>query len=453
MNLFPLPLTPYEEYQVLDDYPAYPNTIAARFRFSGRIDLDRFHEATRLTLLRHPLACCGIERLANRWGRKHWHWVPRTFDQFPIQILSKNQISGIPHLSPIDLHQGVAGRAIVVQDEESSDLIIQGHHAFVDGVGGLQILIDWMKLYDRLESPSSKSADLPAYDDQELIHRGDFGFRSWSYWKKAHRYALGLYGVHEFLMHRAASLSPRPLSPLDSVPPDPYPRSMTFESAELDLEKHLRRASQRPATANEMLLAALFGAIADWRQERGIGREEDWLRLMVPMNLRELRHRRLSAANRVSFISLDRRLAQCHDYKSLLRSIHGQMKVIHDHDLRLTFHSMLHVSRFFPGGLKSLAKPQRCGSTAILTNLGEPFRRLPLRQDQQKWCTGSLRLEGIDLLAPLRPHTNVAFAAFRYAGRQCLTLNYDPRTLDETSAQDLLARFVTRAFPEPATEK
>lgn len=447
MTVFPLPLTPYEEYQFLDDYPAYPNTIAARFRFSGRIDLERFHEAVRQTLARHPLACCGIERLRSGIHRHHWHWVPRPIESFPIEIHARHQTNGMPHLGPIDLHHGVAGKAILVIDDESTDLIIQGHHAFVDGVGGLQILIDWMLLYDRLANTNSKTKDLPACDLQDLRRRGDFGFRTWNYWKKAHRYALGLYGVHEFFMHEAASLLSQPRYPLDTVPEPPYPRSITFESDETDLEKHLQQAAKRPATANEMLLSALFQAIAAFRRERQIGSENDWLRLMVPMNLRELKHRKLPAANRVSFISLDRRANQCFDPKALLRSIHGQMKIIHDHDLRLTFHSMLNVGKWLPRGLKTLAKPDRCGATAILTNLGEPFRRLPLRQDQGKWLTGELRLEGQDLLPPLRPNTQVAFAAFRYAGRQCLTLNFDPRSLDAASAQALLDDFTTRAFP------
>lgn len=448
MTVFPLLLTPYEEYQFLDDYPAYPNTIAARLRFSGSIDQDRFQAATRQTIARHPMSCCGVElRRTNSLGRR-WHWVPRPFSEFPIHVLSRHQTDSLPHLSPIDLRQGVAGKVILVTDDSSTDIIFQGHHAFIDGVGGLQLLTDWLRLYDSLGGAHAKSRGLMPYDDSELRRRGDFGFRSWSYWKKAHRYALGLYGVHEFFMHAAAPLLPSERSPLETQPQEPYPRIITFESSESELRQHLDKASKRPATANEMLISALFQAIADFRSERAVGTERDWLRVMVPMNLRELRHRRLSAANRVSFVSLDRRVSDCRDSKALLRSIHGQMRVIHDHDLRLTFQSMLNVGHWIPRGLRMLAQPKRCGSTAILTNLGEPFRRLPLAQDELRWRTGDLRLEGIDLLPPLRPNTQAAIAAFRYAGRQCLTLTYDPRTLDGPAAQSLMNSFTAKAFPK-----
>ena len=53
--IFPLPLTPFEEYMLTDDRPGCPMTFLFRLRFSGRFRREAFASALRTAVSRHPL--------------------------------------------------------------------------------------------------------------------------------------------------------------------------------------------------------------------------------------------------------------------------------------------------------------------------------------------------------------------------------------------------------------
>ena len=61
-----LPLTAFEEFLIWEDRPAYPWSIFARLRFSGRIDRRAFESAVEAIMPCHPLL---ISRLQMR-GRR-----------------------------------------------------------------------------------------------------------------------------------------------------------------------------------------------------------------------------------------------------------------------------------------------------------------------------------------------------------------------------------------------
>lgn len=448
MSLFPLPLTACEEYLARDDYAAYPNTIAERFRFEGRMDWRAAERAEACLLRRHPLIGCRV-RWRKRLGRSPVpEWLPAESPEHHLGRFARSEVGDWPVLSGIDLDSGPAGRIAYVFDEDSTDILLQGHHAFCDGVAGLQIMIDFMQAYAQAVEAPDREPQLLALDSSLLRVRGDFGFGSWAYLRRLHRQALGLYGVHEFLNHTAQPLVPAPLSELDQSSTETSPSSLTFRTESESLPGLKLRAKRSGVTVNEWLLAALFQAMLQWRQTRELAAPGDWMRVMVPMNLRDLRHRRMPAANRVSFVSLDRQPGQCRDFTALANSIHQQMSVIHDNDLGLTFLTMLGLARLTPGGMKRLAKPDRCGATAILTNLGDPLRKVRLPRRNGELQVGNLTLKEMDLLPPLRPNTNIALAAFRYAGRQCLTLHHDSRVIQSEDAADLLQRLCGIAFSD-----
>ena len=161
----------------------------------------------------------------------------------------------------------------------------------------------------------------------------------------------------------------------------------------------------------------------------------------------------MSAANRASFISLDRRQGKCDADDHLLHSIRNQMSVIVGNELHLTFLLMLRMTKRLPGGLKRVTRPDRNAATCLFTNLHQFFAGSSLpreRLDQPavkkrnttaKILCGNLRLEEFDLLPPLRPFTQAAIAVSRYAGRTQLTLTYDPRVVDAAAANELMDRW------------
>ncbi len=54
-RVFPLHLTPFENYMVADDRPEYPMTFIVEFEFDGQLDPPAFEAAIDDALQRHPL--------------------------------------------------------------------------------------------------------------------------------------------------------------------------------------------------------------------------------------------------------------------------------------------------------------------------------------------------------------------------------------------------------------
>ena len=431
MTLLSLPLTNFEEYMLADDFPGHPLTIAARLRFCGQVSEAAATQAFQRVIERHPLLHCTVE---SRGRRKMWRSSSDPIQ--PPRFLAQEPSSSLPALRRFDLFQEVGGECTFYQGEEKCEMILQGHHACLDGVGALQVIDDLLKSYHEAFETGGNVTPLSQLNADLLKGRGDFGFRRWSYLKKLPKQALGIYGIHEFLNHQAVPLASSDLGDVDLTTGIHDVETLTWEPETLN--SHLALAKQLSIRANELLLAALFKSLSQWRRERSLGDSEDWLRVMVPFNMREFKHRKMSAANRVSFVSVDRKARPFHRFAEFAKGIHGQMDVIHSHDLGLTFQAFLKLRSMLPGGVARLANEDDCGATAILTNLGKPLRRTGLPQREGKLCPGNLVLESLELLPPLRPHTHISFAACRFAGRQQITACFDRRKLTRDDARELL---------------
>jgi hypothetical protein len=118
------------------------------------------------------------------------------------------------------------------------------------------------------------------------------------------------------------------------------------------------------------------------------------------------------------------------------------MQLIKSHQLGFTFVFSLHVNRWTPGGLRRAARSSRCHASAVFTNLGRTLSRSPLPREDGDLICGDVRLENVEILAPLTPFTCAAFAAGWYGERLSITLHYDPRPLTADDARELLGLFV-----------
>jgi hypothetical protein len=201
-------------------------------------------------------------------------------------------------------------------------------------------------------------------------------------------------------------------------------------------------AKQLGVTTNDLLARDLFLALHQFRTSRALGKPDEWLRMMVPMNLRNASDRQISAANIVSSVFLDRRGGDIADAESLLASIKEQMDLIKRLQLGFTFMFSLYASRLLPGGLRRVAAGTSCNTSVVFTNLGKILARTPLPADQGRLVAANVRLDQIEIAAPLAPFLCASFAAGWYAGRLSLTLHHDPRVLDTPSAEQLLQGFV-----------
>jgi hypothetical protein len=91
-----------------------------------------------------------------------------------------------------------------------------------------------------------------------------------------------------------------------------------------------------------------------------------------------------------------------------------------------------------------MSQKRICHGTAVLSNLVKPLLLAPLSRREGKIVAGSLTLERIELLPPVRPYTAVAIGVLTYAEKLNVALHYDSRAITEEDAQSLLAGYVRR---------
>ena len=431
-----LPMTAVEELMFHQDCPAYPYACFIRLRFSGCLKREEFEQAAAQAAARHPILLASLQPNSRRPS-----WRLDSSSGLSIDWRAEPPTEAFPTANHLELStRGL--QLIVAEGGGASDLVIQFHHACCDGMGIFQFIHDLLLLYAQSHTGDSPRP-LPTYEPEMLKRRGRFGLT----WRKslamARKQSVGLQGVRQFLDRRPAPLLPHERVLSDSPTPDVYPAACAEHFAP-ELSIGLRqKAASLGATTNDLLARDLFVAISEFRRRRDLA-EDDWLRLMVPMNLRKTADRHLPAANVVSSVFLDRRGVDANNPDELLASIHDEMQLIKDNELGFTFIISLCLNRLVPGGLRRAANSRRCNASAIFTNLGRLLSRTGLPREGDSLVCGDVQLNAIEVLAPLTPYTSAAFAAGWLGNQLSLTLHYDPRVLSGKDAGELLSLYVGR---------
>ncbi len=433
------PLTAIEEFLFWEDRPAYPWSCFLRLRFSGQLDRDAFESAVTMALDRHPLLRSKIKK--RRFGRLWWEVVdhPQPFIQWRNGPLE----DGFPTATHLSLFDEIGIRFDVARDDSQSDLMIQWHHACCDGAGIFQFVNDLLIAYALVQGKASDWLELPVLDPNRLPERGKYGLTVSRFLRMLPKQMTGLAGVRQFLTRSPMPIVPHEIRPDDEPPPEGYPAVLSWT---FDAEKtaQLRKVARgQKVMMNDLMTRDLFLALATWRSQQNLT-DDRWLRMSVPVSLRLADNRRLSAANVVSLVFLDRRDGDCVDEERLLQSIHEEMGLIKRLHLGLTFIFWLHVRRHLPGGLKRQARRGKCDISCVFTNLGRVLARSPLPKRSGRIVSGNVTLERVEGAAPIRPHLCASFAVVLYARELTVNLHYDPRVILQDQATSLLDTFVQR---------
>jgi len=342
----------------------------------------------------------------------------------------------------IDLRRERGLRLWVGEGDGQTELVFQFHHACCDGAGALQLIGDVLLSYANAIAPDANLL-LPPLNAQLLQGRGRFGLTPWKLLRIAPQQMVGLLGARQFLQRKpiplAAGLQPLGNCRQAAVYPTAISRSLTPDET-VALKAAARRLK---CTVNDLMIRDLFLALEAFRALHGTSRANDWLRLSIPMNLRREADNQLPAANVVSMVFLDRQPPQLQNPQQLLTTVVEEMGLIKRLRLGLTFVFSLQLLQWLPGGLRRATGKDDCRATCVLSNLMEPLRELPLPRDSGRLVVGDLILEGLDVVPPLRPQTNVSIVAFQYAGQSHFTMAYDPRVLCRDNATEILDRYIS----------
>ena len=436
-----LPLTPFEELMFWEDRPAYPFSVYLRLRFTGQLNRGAFEAAMGRAISRHPLLRSRIEIHGRRC-----HWV--TADEQPVlewMETTDGLCDEFPPCKHLNLQTEIGLRVYVTVGLQKTDVVLQFHHACCDGAGFLSFLSDFFIAYALERGESPRLIQLPEVDDARLGERGRYGLTWWRFLKLLPRQMIGLQGVAQFLGRRPTPLTPHAVRQDDDSLPTHYPATVQHLFSE-DETIRLRQAAQRlKVSANDLMARDVFLAVMRWRRELSYGDDREWIRMMVPMNMRSAEDRKLPAANVVSSVFLDRRCADTADSAKLLASIHDEMELIKRNQLGLTFLFSLQIAQWLPGGIRRSTRDDKCQVSCVFTNLGKVFSRTKLPKLAGRLVVGDTSVETFRVLAPIRRYNSTSFCAHQYAGEMGIDLHYDSGLLNAEQARRLIDLFVEQS--------
>jgi hypothetical protein len=435
-TVLPMPLTTMEELMLLNDRPSYPNLMFFRTVFSGQLERRAFDIALKTAMDRHPFFRAIVKQ--NTAGRWEWVGVP----QVQPLVVWAAATEMLPPLTWLNLRGEVGFRVHVVIDAAGnrSSILFQIHHSVCDGVGAYTFIGDFLVAYALEMGAAADVAKFSELDAGTLSDRDRFEPTFAEFLKK--RLMMVVRRVCSFLMRQPSPLIPHVARANYSTVPIGLPGLLAHHFRREETMRLSEAAKASGVTLNDLLISKLFLALQSWRGERGLNNGSEWLRIMIPMNLRQHKHRFLPACNVVSWVFIDRRGNPGDQPDRLLRSVHDEMQMIKDNELGLTLILGLQMRRYLPGGLVAAARGEKCHASAILSNVGRAFPGISLPRQDDHLVAGNLVLEQFEAYAPIRPHTSASFDVGIYAGQLYVTMHFDPAVIDAMAAKKLLYAFV-----------
>jgi NRPS condensation-like uncharacterized protein len=432
-----LPLSAFEYLMVAQDSPAYPCVVYCKMHFDGKLDREAFLCSLREMFDRHPLL---RSRVQESW--RGLHWVHEDSERIPIQWLTDTPGEDWVSDSRLDLFTEVGTKVFVYDLPDACTILFQCHHACVDGLGMQSALDDLWLLYDSRTAGDPRT--LPPYEPALLPDRNRFGMNIFRSIAAIPKQMVGLLGVRQYVMRQPVPIVPHAV--ISNTSPTPLPASCHIARFDKTFSKKLRQsASERNATLNDLIACAVFEAIAGFRRQRGHQDSQEWIRMMVPVNMRSTPQDHLqTACNIVSSVFLDRTPSQIEDRQRLLGGIHDEMELIKRNRLGLIFIASLWLKKQWPRRRSSMPPPERCQTTVVVTNVGRSFASSRLRGSDGYFRAGELKLESITMLAPMTPFLSAAITINEYAGELRLAMRYDVRILSRDAAGELLELVVSK---------
>ncbi|MGQ0636706.1 MAG: hypothetical protein ACT4QC_19010 [Planctomycetaceae bacterium] len=438
--IFPLALTPFEQYMLADDRRDYPMTFFIELVLSGALDRKAFENSLAGALSRHPLLRAVAQRRATSW-----HWVAAR--QGPALVWSDGPPE-LPRLCDrrLDVRRAPGVRIWVGRTNDRSRVVFQFHHAATDGIGAVRFLGDLLALYGR--ATAEFEAEGPTLDDLQpaaLRERGQLwpdGRPPAGFWKRV------VPRLSEFVGRRPCGLARRPagLESAACAPDKPFDPFVTRILSRQALAGLKAVATRRGVTPNELYLLAMFRTLKLWNVDHG---REPWLkpyRIGVPTSLRSPLHDGSPAANVLSYVFLTRHVQSLADEDALLRYIHRESEILlSSGDSRLLPMSLAWLRRV-PGAMALTTRIPFRFVTAMLANVGEVRRQLgnrfPLKRG--RCVAGNVTLEALLGAAPVRPGSSVGTSVGTYAGRLFINFNCDPLRFSTAAAGQFADLFVAQ---------
>jgi hypothetical protein len=426
-RILPLHLNPADLLWLAQDLPGYPSTFVIQLELSGRFDRPSWESAIDEALGRHPLLRAFV-RPAKR-GLPCWVAAPTGLP--PIEWSVEGAPITCPSGEAIDLAHETGLRIWIRLNVDRARVLFQFHHACCDGTGAYRFIGDVLACYGARTAGIDRSPVLSPVQLHMLRSRSErildpvpIGLRA------------GFALAWKILLRRPAPLAaPRATKPKRTTGEFPG-----FLSRSLDREttESLRAAAiERGATLNDLLLRDMFLAMHTWNRRQG-STSRNRLRIMMPTDMRTADDCEMPATNLTSYTFLSRDVRSWGSPAELLSGIQAETALIKRCRLGTKFMSSVSWAARRAKLLPFLAARNICLASVVLSNAGDPSRRFTAKFSRQsgRIVAGSLVLETIAGVPPLRAKTRATFSISQYNRRLTVSLRCDPGcfTMADTDA-------------------
>lgn len=262
---------------------AEPNTVHFEAQVPGAIDADRLRRAVQEVLAAHPLL--RARRRPRGPSRRSWWEIGENADLDPLEVRSGTTEAGTIaaererlFAEPIVLERSPLIRVRLVQTPERDAVILGAHHALFDGVSCLRLMRSIAAAYSGEADPVPPVDPLTVRAATPPVSQGSNQ------------------DPHTTVPTRRSVRIAR-----DShLPGAGY--GFAVRVLEADETAALNAARQLGASVNDLLLAALFQAVATWNRRHcaAVGR----VTITMPLNARPAQYRHEFLGNLSRIVSI-----------------------------------------------------------------------------------------------------------------------------------------------------
>ena len=448
-SLFPLPLTAFEQFMLVDDSTEFPMLFYVQVRLRGVVDRAIMNLAVETALGRHPLLCSRIE---THCGTDCWVWAG---EEIPNTDWNHAKWSAEePWRKPIDLRKTIGLRAWGEQTEELATLTLQFHHACCDGIGAAGFLEDIAVAYAHhfaIQNGHHESPPKFRPVDLELLkHRNSREGRRIANVRGSiiRRTRILLKYTIRYLQQEKVPLLTRPLNSND------HQQGLGLMTMLLNRRetRGLRDAAKRYcASLNDLLVSELMVTSQAWNTQHGQRKRKlfSWKQpticVLVPTSLRGPSDSELPACNVVGYGFMARPMSLVLKRNELLCSIRDEMQLIHKHQAGWLFVQAIEAMKKIPGMLRFIMwrTQGRCMSTTVLSHMGNLLNaigsRLPRHGSHIQM--GNLSVEHICGIPPIRQGTAAAVSTMMLNGCLSISMRCCPKRFSQREATELLNAF------------
>ena len=429
-----IPLTPFELFIVEGDRnPDYPMTLYVEMEFEGIIDERVLRKAVNISARRNPLL---VSRLAIEDGVRVWK--PGEFKDISVRRITAEE-PDFP--SGIDLTCEPGLRIMFSTSHDGgrgkSFFRMQYHHACCDGQGARRFALDAFSVY--INEFPGEPMKLDRLDYDRLLSRGTFPERKEvrrTTAREKFRYAWGFHCQPPNAL--AVPKSSRPHDGKSSPRPSVIVRRRLSQH---DAQCVLAKAAECEESLNDVTAALLFRTLTRWNEQHGRPKDCRRLRVLVPIDMRTPGDARLPCSNRLGFGFLTRQFEDCLDATSLVPDVREQMNLVKNQQLARDFVEGLVIYQTAPWLARMTQRWPECMATALLTNLGDPWRRFRRRFDKSE--DGQVRIGNLTPgpiygVPPLRRGTRVGVGVAHDIHWMTISLQADRTLFDQKTAAEFM---------------